>query len=78
MMSRRTKVILWLSMLPIVAVIGVVVSATIYPYLLQPENRATYFFLFHVRWLPVLLGSVIIFGCGLTSLIFDYRNAGRK
>lgn len=76
-MSKRTKVILWLTVIPIVSVGVAAVWALAFSYL-RSQNNATYFVLFHIHWLRVLLASTIIFACGLISLFFDRRNTGRK
>jgi len=76
LMSKRTKVIFWLTVLPIVSV-GVVAAWALYPHL-KPQNDTTYFVLFHIHWLRVALASAVIFACGLISLALDRRNAGRK
>jgi ABC-type Fe3+ transport system permease subunit len=77
-MSFRTKVLLWLTILPFLFLIGGLAWASIYTHLLTERNDATYFIVFHAHWRTVILGSAAIFVCALISLSYDRRNVGRK
>jgi hypothetical protein len=77
-MSKRTKVILWLTLLPFVPVVGGLVWIAMYSHLPRPESQASYFVIFHFQLLRVFLTATIIFACGLISLVFDRRKAQRK
>ena len=78
MSSRRTKLLFWLSTFPPLFAGGAVAWVMIYPYYLRYAHRATFFVVFHLHPLRVLVASTILFLCGLISFSFDRRNELRK
>jgi hypothetical protein len=74
-MSKRTKALFGLTVVPIVFIAAGAAWAAVYPHL---TPHASYFVDFEIHWLRVVLASAVIFVCGLISLSLDQRNTGRK
>ena len=74
----RTKTFLWLSALPLVFVFVASAWVMIYSSHLAHTEQATYFVIFHVHLLRMLMGSASLFLCGLVSLFFDKRSSENK
>ena len=74
MITRRTTLILWLSILPLVFFAGRLAGAPIYGFYFNPEGggHTSFFITFHVHFLR-LLGVTMVLVLGLISLSFDRR-----
>lgn len=77
-MSRRTKVLLWLSTLPAVLVVCSAVGIIYYTSHLTRTGQATFFVTVHFPLPQLLAISSALFGCALISFFVDRRNAGKK
>jgi hypothetical protein len=79
-MGKRTRMILWLSMLPLVLVTGGAAWAVIYPFYLNLNGggHTSYFIAFHVRLLRLVAVTMLLLICGLISHLFDRRTNGTK
>ncbi|MGB9466286.1 MAG: hypothetical protein WBR10_14345 [Candidatus Acidiferrum sp.] len=79
-MSKRTKMILCLSTLPLILVVGGAAWAVIYPFYLNLKGggHTSYFIAFHVRLLRLLAVTMVLLICGLISLLFDRQINGTK
>ena len=75
MTTRRSKLILWLSILPLVLLAGSLAWVPIYGFYLNLRGRghASFFIIFHVPFLRLLGVSMVLLVLGLVSLLFDRR-----
>jgi hypothetical protein len=78
--ARRTKLILWLSILPLVFFAGNLAWVPIYAFYLDLEGgRHTSFFIaFCFHFLRLLGVTTVLLIWGLISLLFDRRINGTK
>jgi len=84
MISRRTKALLFVASLPLLACIGVAVWLALAPYYDRLLGRSSSFILFHFHLMPWLWIWVITLVAVLVSFLYDRRTmrkpltAGRK
>lgn len=78
MSSSRTKAFFWLSTSPLFFVLGAVAWAMIYSSHLTHAGHETYFVIFHIPWVPLLIVSPSLLLSGLVSLFLDKRNDKRN
>jgi len=73
--TRRSKLILWLSILPLVFFAGSLAWVPIYGFYLRLRSggHASFFIIFHVPFLRLLGVSMVLLVLGLVSLLFDRR-----
>jgi hypothetical protein len=80
LITRRTKVVLWLSTLPSIIVAGGAAWVAIYPFYLKLKGgaQASTFIAFHLHLFRLLGVTILLLTCGLISLLFDRRINGTK
>jgi len=79
-MSTRTRLIFWLTALPIVSLGVGAAWIAIYPFYLEIKDggQSSAFIMFHLHFLRVYGVTMALFICGLISLLFERRMSGTK